>query len=285
MKHLIIGASGQVGSAFYRYVEETGQVAVGTYFKHAAAGLVALDMTDRLMVKELMETVRPDVVWLPAALPDVDWCEREPELSYRLNVEAAVMTAEMAQEAGARTGFISTDYVFDGVGGPFDESRARHPLQVYGRHKAEAEQKILERDDRALIIRPAWIYSAEANPRNFVYRMLQQLAQKKPVNAAVDQWSTPTPSKGLARMAVKALDEGFAGVLHIVGDERLTRYDLTRKIAQWSGFPLSQVHPVKLAELDLPAKRPLDGGLTSRYREFLVEPEWPQVMAEMESAG
>ncbi len=264
MRHLIIGASGQVGGYLWRALEANpDHEAIGTYFATPVLGQIPLDFTNRKAVHTILSQHHPDVVWLPAALPDVDRCEREPELSHRLNVEAPSGVADVAQEFGMKVVFFSTDYVFDGTHGPYRETDATHPLQTYGQHKVRTEEYLLTHIPHALIIRPAWIYSDEPNPRNFVYRILQQLESGKPVKAATDQINTPTNSQDLVTRSLKAVESNIEGILHIVGPDRLSRYDLTVKIAQEHGYPSSLIEPITTESLHLAAKRPLNGGLIS----------------------
>ncbi len=271
MKHVIVGASGQVGGYLMQELAARGETVVGTYRHHEAAGLVPLDMLDEGQSAEFLEHQRPDVVWIPAAMPDVDRCEREPQQSYALNVGAVKSVAVSAARQQARVVFFSTDYVFDGAAGPYRETDTPHPLQVYGMHKVEAEQFLLEHIPRLLIIRPAWIYSAGDNPRNFVFRTVQQLQGGGRVRAVTDQYNTPTPSDGLVKMAWKAVREGFEGVLHVAGPQRLSRYDLTLRIARAHGFSDQQVEAVETASFHLDAQRPLDGGLVTQYADYRME--------------
>ncbi|WP_053960155.1 SDR family oxidoreductase [Sulfobacillus thermosulfidooxidans] len=268
MKHVIIGASGQVGTYLYQKLGQVGEDVTGTYYRHPQTGYKALDMSDTEAVESLLSAIKPDVVWIPAAMANVDFCEENPELSYEHNVRAPQIVAELASKQGARIVFFSTDYVFDGMNGPYQEKDPVHPIMVYGQHKAEMEQYLLTQVPHSLVIRPAWIYSRDDNPRNFVYRVLSELKRGHAVKAVTDQWNTPTPSDGLVNMAWKALQDEFEGILHIVGPERLTRYELTKRIAKAFGYAVDLVEPVTTESFHLPAKRPLNGGLKTQHSSY-----------------
>ncbi|MCY0886494.1 MAG: SDR family oxidoreductase [Firmicutes bacterium] len=262
MRSVVIGASGQVGTAVAAVAAERGEVR-GTAFRHPAPGLTPLDMTDGEAVARFLDEAEPDVVWIPAAATDVDRCERDPEWGYTVNVLGPRRVAEAAELRGLKVVFFSTDYVFDGRHGPYSEDDPPRPLMAYGRQKLEAERWLLDHCTRLLIVRTAWIYSEEARPRNFVYRVLEQLASGQPVPAAIDQLNTPTYASDLVRRALDLLERGTQGVVHLAGRDRMSRYALTRTIAGLAGYDPGPVRPVRLAALQLPAPRPLDGGLVS----------------------
>src|SRR2546422_3427343 len=87
MRSLVIGASGQVGHHILRALAGQGQWAAGTCHTHPEPGLVPLDLRDRDSVLSLVSSVAPDVVFLAASCTNVDYCEVNPELAYRINVE------------------------------------------------------------------------------------------------------------------------------------------------------------------------------------------------------
>ncbi|MBX5467927.1 MAG: SDR family oxidoreductase [Firmicutes bacterium] len=262
MRHIVVGASGQVGSHLLRCLGAIGEQAVGTYYSRPAPGLIYLDLAgdEAALAAAVAGT---EWVWIPAAMPDVDRCEREPAWSWQVNVKGPLKLARAAAQAGARTVFFSSDYVFDGIGGPFAEGDRPRPLQTYGRHKLEAEQALLADVPEALVVRTAWVYSKERHPRNFVHRVVEALAAGQRVPAAEDQWNTPTDAEALVSAAWEAARAGLSGVLHLAGPERLTRYEFTCRIAEAAGYPRDRVEPVALGSLSLPAARPLDGGLKS----------------------
>ncbi|MCY0897442.1 MAG: SDR family oxidoreductase [Firmicutes bacterium] len=270
MKHLVIGASGQVGQLIMSAVRAQGDDVVGTYWQRPSAGLVGLDMRDRQALHRLMAEVAPAVVWVPGAMADVDQCERLPAVSHAVNVVGPIGVMEEASQRHVPLVFFSTDYVFDGRRGPYDESDEPCPLQVYGRHKWEAERALLQYE-RTLIIRPAWIYSDDPHPRNFVYRVLKDLKAGRTIPAAIDQLNTPTPAQGLARQSLKAVREGMTGILHLTGPERVSRYALVSEIARLAGYPEAPITPIRLQDLPLAAPRPLNGGLVTQFAEFAIQ--------------
>lgn len=270
MKHLVIGASGQVGSALVRELSRRGETVVGTCLEHQVPGLIPLDLRQRDRVASLLRESRPQAVWIPAAMPDVDRCEKEPDRSYAVNVEGPAIVMEAASRHHIPVVYFSSDYVFDGVAGPYYETDAVNPLQTYGQHKVAAETRLLPYEG-SLIVRPAWIYSDEPNPRNFVFRILSDLKAGRLVQAAVDQWNTPTPADALAAHAVDALMAGYRGILHLTGPERMTRYDLVERIALRAGYAAARIAQVRLSDLTLPAQRPANGGLRTNISQFAIE--------------
>lgn len=200
----------------------------------------------------------------------MDRCEVDPDLSDAVNVRGPIALCELAASRGIALVYFSSDYVFDGEHGPYLETDPTHPIQVYGQHKVKAEEALLQYEN-TLVIRPAWIYSQERNPRNFVYRIASELQKGHTVKAADDQYNTPTPSTGLAVRAVDAWFEGYRGILHLVGPERLSRLELVGRIAQVLGYDHPDVEVVHVGDLDLPAKRPLNGGLVTSEPRFAID--------------
>jgi len=267
--HLVIGASGQVGHALVRGLSAAGDRVLGTYLSHPEVGLIPLDMTQPEAVAKVMAEVRPDAVWIPGAMPDVDRCERDPELSFLVNVKGPSLVLQEAAQRHIPLVYFSTDYVFDGIDGPFRENDMPHPIQIYGSHKVEAEHLLLQYAE-TLIVRPAWIYSDEPNPRNFVFRVLVDLKAGRPIKSARDQYNTPTPAGPLATHALRALLQGQRGVLHLAGPERMTRLALVEQIAALVGYLDAPIDAIRVSELPLAAKRPLNGGLVSQYPQHAI---------------
>ena len=130
MRALVIGASGQVGAALLDALRARGHYAVGTWARHDQPGLVRLDFTDAGGVERMIGETRPDWVICPAALSHVDYCEEHPDEAFAVNLHAPVAAAKAAARAGAGFVYYSSDYVFDGIAGPYAEDVPPRPLGV-----------------------------------------------------------------------------------------------------------------------------------------------------------
>ncbi len=144
---LITGASGFLGEPLCHLAQSRWQVK-SLYHQHpihkANPNFQALDLTDTQAVANWFEQHRPNGVIHTAALSKPNRCEQEPELSYRLNVTASETLATLCRDYCIPLVFTSTDQVFDGENAPYDESSIPHPINVYGRHKLTAEQRLRE---------------------------------------------------------------------------------------------------------------------------------------------
>src|SRR5260370_11491055 len=140
MRALVIGASGQVGAALLDVLRARGHEALGTYANHPAPGLDPLDLTDHAAVARAVAAARPDWVFCPAGLSHVDYSEDHEDEAMAANRDGPAAAARAAAAAGAGFVYYSSDYVFDGFGGPFREDDAPRPLRVYGRSKRDGEQ-------------------------------------------------------------------------------------------------------------------------------------------------
>jgi dTDP-4-dehydrorhamnose reductase len=128
---LVVGASGQVGGhCLAALSSRPGAAAVGTYKSHPRLGLVPLDVTDREQFARIMQDLRPSVMYLSGCVPEVDYCEEHPERSYAVNVTGVRNAVEIANQHHCKVVYLSSEYLFDGAAGPYDERTPAKPLSV-----------------------------------------------------------------------------------------------------------------------------------------------------------
>lgn len=266
MTTLVIGASGLVGGALRTAFPE----AVGTCFRNPSPGLRPLDITDAAAVQALVTEVDPALILLPAAQPNVDRCETEPAESERINVEGTHNVATAAARAGARLVFFSTDYVFDGLAGPYAPDAPTRPIQVYGQHKLAAERVIQETVPDHLIARICGVYGYQAEGKNFVMALTRLAAAGQRMRVPSDQWGTPTHAENLADAIRELALSDYRGVVHPVGPDFLSRIDFARLAAEIFGYTPDFLDPVSTPELKQPAARPLRGGVDNRTTQRLL---------------
>src|SRR5262249_59213988 len=130
-----------------------GHPAVATHHRVAIPGTVQLDVSDADATARLMNEIGPDVVFCPAGLTLVDYCEDHPDEASEANCKAPARAAGLAARRAAAFVFFSTEYVFDGRGGPYSEEDAVAPISVYGRSKLEGERAVMAANARSLVVR------------------------------------------------------------------------------------------------------------------------------------
>jgi len=261
MRALVIGASGQVGAALVRALAARGHRAVGTWAHHAYPGLAALDFTDAGAVERLIGDTRPDWVFCPAALSHVDYCEDHPDEAFAANLHAPLAAAKAADRAGAGFVYYSSDYIFDGIGGPYGEDAPPRPLGVYGQSKWEGERAVLGALERSLVIRTSVVYGPERQEKNFAYQLIRACRGGQGFRPAVDQRASPSYNEDVATATVECCEREHRGVWHLAGADVLDRMAFARLVCRVFDLDGSRLTPATTAELGQKAGRPLDGGL------------------------
>lgn len=270
MRVLVVGASGLVGNALLSLFRGDHQ-AVGTFCNHPLKGLRHLDLTDPAQVQTVVRQTRPEVVLQPAAIPNVEYCETHPEQTWAVNVQGTAHLLDAVRAIGARLVFFSSDYIFDGRAGPYAEQARPNPLNVYGRQKLAAEERIRSTLRDYLIVRTTVVYGWEHAGKNFVARLVRQLGQGRPVRAPVDQIGTPTYVRNLAQVVKELVEGGHRGIFNVVGPQLIDRYRFACLAARVFGLDERGVLPVTTAELDQVAARPLQAGLRVDKVQATVE--------------
>lgn len=272
MKALVIGAPGLVGKALVRSLQARGADVLGTYRSRPHDGMVALDVTDPVAVRAVIQRYRPTVVFLTAALTAVDYCEDHREEAWRINVDGPAAVAGESGRVGAKLLFYSTEYVFDGVAGPYSEDDPPHPLGAYAQSKAAGEEAIRAALDDHLILRTTVVFGWDPTSLNFAMQVWKRLSAGETMRVPSDQWSTPTLAEFLADASVRLVERETRGVVNVVGRDRVPRTEFAVRLARRLGLDPALIEPVTTAELNQVAPRPLNAGLrTDRVAELLGE--------------
>lgn len=226
---------------------------------------VRLDLEVPDSVRRAFDLVRPAAVVHAAAMARPDDCERDPERARRVNVDAARLIAELCGRSGARLAHLSTDLVFDGEKGCYDEDDAPNPISVYGRVKLDAEEAVLAAAPGACALRVASVYGRPLGTAAcFVDELRAALSKGEPIGAFVDQWRTPTAGDRLGGVILRLLaDPDLEGVYHWGGAERVTRFESALALCRAFGFDERLVRPTRASDKRVPAPRPRDSSLDS----------------------
>ncbi len=273
MQALVIGASGQVGAALCRRLRAAGHGVVGTHGRVAQPDTRHLDLTDTAATERLIAELRPDCVFCPAGLTAVDYCEDHPNEAFAANRDAPAAAARAAAKRGSGFIYYSTEYVFDGVAGPYAEDDPVNPVSVYGRSKLEGEQAVRADNRQAIVIRTTVVYGPEPQGKNFVYQMLRRAQASEVMWVPADQRSSPTYNEDLAAASLALVERSFHGIVHVAGPEIMDRHAFALRVCQVFALDAALLTPVTTAELGQRARRPLNAGLRiDRARALLATP-------------
>ena len=141
-KVFIIGASGMIGEALHKIYSRKEYDIVGGDKEVLENDCMFVDITERDSVRRLISQVKPDIVTLTAALSHVDYCEEFPQESEKVNVDGVQNVLDAIDKEKVSIVYFSSDYIFDGLNGPYAEIDEPNPLCVYGRHKLIAEKLV-----------------------------------------------------------------------------------------------------------------------------------------------
>lgn len=261
---LLTGATGFIGRRLSQGLSGAWRV-VGASRTAGGPDTAVLDLADPASVARVFDAVRPDAVVHAGAVADPDEAQRDPERARKVNVDATRALARLCAGARGRLVHFSTDLVFDGEKGWYDEEDAPNPLSAYGKGKLESEEAALTLCPGAVVLRVSSCYGRPLGGRTcFVDHMRASLAAGKPVAGFVDQWRTSTDADQLPEVVRRALaDPDLEGVFHWGGADRATRYEAALAFCRAMGFDEALVHPARAADKRFLAPRPRDASLDS----------------------
>lgn len=275
LKLLITGASGLYGSKLADLAEKSGHRVFSTFNQHQAAfgEPVRLEISDAAQVETVFRQVAPDVVVHAATLTDVDKCELNRELAWEINVKGTEHIARAAKANNAFLLYISTDYVFDGEKGLYDETDAPNPINYYGLTKLKAEEHVKSLTNDYCIARTSVIYGATpaAGKVNFALWLLNSLKKREKVKVLLDQWNSPTLNSSLARMTLEIIDRRLTGTFHLSGAARISRYDFAQLLARAFSVDAGLIVPSLAKDFSWPARRPRDSSLSTVKVQRVLE--------------
>ena len=284
LKILVLGCGGQVGWELRHRLACMGEV-IGVDFPK-------VDFSNADSIRKTVREVAPAVMVNAAAYTAVDKAESETELAMAINGTAPGVLAEEAKRLGCVLVHYSTDYVFDGTKlGPYVETDAPHPLNVYGRSKLAGDEAIEAVGGNYLILRTSWVYGARGN--NFLLTMLRLAKEKTELRIVDDQIGSPTTSECIAQATADILAQvlapvggglhGRSGIYNLTCTGETSWFGFAKEfLNERSGSATPKLIPIPTSEFPRPAKRPANSRLLCRRVEetFGVRmPDWKVALA------
>ena len=275
MKILVTGSYGQLGKSLVNHLNPNHEILwTGRKIPFKEKGF-CLDILDRINLKELIGLHEPDILINLAALTNVDLCEKNPVLAREINCNGVANICDIFKGKIIQ---ISTDYVFDGKNGPYNEEDKPSPLSVYGSTKLAAEKIIMSHNSENIIIRGNILYDyCIYSKASFLNWVVQSLNAKTSIEVVDDQINNPTWTQSMAKIIGLCIDKKVSGVYHWGDAEFVSRYKFAKMIAKKYKLETNLINPISTEKLGQVAPRPLNSGLISNKLMSVLNIKQPSI--------
>lgn len=255
-KILITGGDGQLSKQLF--------LELSNNFEVISLSKKDLNITDKKNVKSILSKYNPEIVINSAAYTNVDGCETNSKLAYDVNANAINNFRDFFN------GFfiqISTDYVFDGENGPYNESSKTNPLGIYGKSKFQGEEIVRDNFKNHLIIRTNVLFGGKSKA-NFLDWVIESLLLNNEINVVDDQYNNPVSVYDLSKTIHNLIYEESRGIIHVGSDTLCSRFEFANMIADCWNLNNNYIKPISTQDLSRKIKnyiapRPLKSGLIS----------------------
>ncbi len=281
MNIIVTGANGLLGQHLVTALVKFGygMLALGKgecRIKDFTGKYLDLDITDGVAVRDVIVSHKPDLIIHAAAMTNVDECEKDKQECYNVNVTATRFLIDAAKEVKSKIIYLSTDFVFDGMTGPYKEEDIMSPVNYYGSTKVAAEKAIMESDLRWAIVRTVLVYgqTVEGTRTNIINWVKSSLEQGKHIKVVSDQFRTPTFVDDLVIGIMLLIEKNIDGIFHISGREEMTPYDMAIETARYLKLDESLIEKVDSSTFSQAGLRPAKTGfrIDKARKELGYEP-------------
>ena len=272
---MITGSTGQLGNSLGKVFKSRYDLVFTSRTKPNKNTNYFLDITNSLLVKDMVSAISPDIIINLAALTNVDLCESNPDLAHAINFQGVKNLVNVFKGPIIH---LSTDYVFDGKLGQYKENDITNPINVYGLTKYKAEKVLLEKSKESLVIRTNVLYDYQSKAKSsFLNWVVDSLKRGEKIKVVDDQFNNPTWTDSISVVIDRAIKADLNGLIHWGDFDWISRYDFANKIADKFNLQSNLIEPIKTEELNQVAPRPLNGGLDTTLAQDLLRLEPPQI--------
>ncbi|MFA5925518.1 MAG: dTDP-4-dehydrorhamnose reductase [Parcubacteria group bacterium] len=254
---MVIGSHGMLGQDLVKVFEDSQSWEVFAFDRSE------IDITSEESLRNKIEEIDPIAVINATGYNAVDRCESDEiefELAKKVNGFGPGFLAKIAKEKGIPVVHYSSDYVFDGEKGEYDENDKPNPISNYARSKFLGEEEIRKNADKFYIIRTSKLFGnpgrSEMSKRSFFDTMMQLAKDNSTLKLVDEERSCFTYTPDLALETKKIIEEAVPfGIYHVVNEGPCTWYEAAQELFKMAGIEM-EIIPVPSSEFPRPAKRP-----------------------------
>lgn len=286
---LIIGASGLLGSKIAKYYINAGSKVIATFQKHniyledSNLTPLKLNIIDDESIEGVLKLYKPDAIIHCAGLTNVDVCEVNEELAYKVNAYSVRILSQYAQKNKSKFVYISTDHLFDGKQPFATEKSTPYPLNIYARSKLLGEEISMQEYPASLIVRTNFFGKGMDWRQSFTDWLWFQLRSGKRLNLFQDSYFSPIAISYLIECIDQLMQKNATSIFNVCGAERISKFDFGIKFCRYFHLDQSKVSATFLQNSTLKAVRPHDMSLSTKKLCDFLNIETPDVMKSFSS--
>lgn len=266
-KVFFIGGSGLLAVNWTFQIMNDFQVILGFHNRSISikgVETVFLDCMNNELLTQSIEKYNPDIVINCAGLTSIELCEKKPLLAYQINAEIAKNVAQICANLNIKFVHISTDHLYSGIKSFVTETEPADPVNIYASSKFEGDKRVFEANPNALIIRTNFYGWGTSYRKSFSDFIINKLRLGEIVELFEDVFYTPIIIEELVKSIHELINDNASGIYNVVGDDRISKYEFGRKIAEKFNLNLSLLKPLKFSERKDLVIRPLDLSLSNK---------------------
>jgi dTDP-4-dehydrorhamnose reductase len=268
---LITGAGGFLGANALLEARDAGHDVVGTYHSTPIRGpgvrAVMADLSLPGAFERLLDSLRPDWVLNCIAYANVDGCERDPDRAAQINTALPRSLAIACRDRQVRLLQVSTDSVFDGKRGGYTETDSPGPVNFYAKTKLDGERAVIKELPDALVVRTNFVGHSSGSRVGLVDWIIRELTAGRRISGFTDVVFSPLVANDLVRTMLSMMDARLSGLYNAGAAGATSKFDFAVSLARELGLDPTLVHPARLADAPLDARRPLNTSLSSAHLE------------------
>ena len=266
---IILFGYGFLGKKIYSELEKKDTTIIKTKL-NKMENVLQLDISDHKRISNLIDKEKPDIIINCAGRNDIDFLEKNPEKAKLVNAISPEVIAKKCEEYNSRLIHISTDSIFDGEKGMYNENDIPNPKNIYAKTKLQGEKKVLEGCSNSVIVRTNF-YGIDNSQKYLFNNMLEKLKQKQDIIGFDDVHFTPLSVENLSQQITDVTFSNYKGIIHLGSDKKISKYEFCKIMAQKLGFGENYVKQGSIDDFSFIAERPKNTSLNNEVSKSIVK--------------
>jgi len=273
MERILIIGRGFLGESIVNEFADLEYKIGATRFLNIGKGDFQVDVRDIGSINTCIKKFKPDIIINCAANTQLDFLEENPKIAFSINAEGAKNVATVCEREKIRLFHISTDGIFDGKKGSYNEQDKPNPLNVYAKSKFLAEKYVSEKCSDYVIIRTNF-YGNNCDGKFLFNWVYNNLKRNKTFIGFADIVFTPLEITNLSKMIAELANKKFHGIIHLAASRPINKYEFALKVGEIFNISTNLIKKGSVEDLKLKALRPKNTSLSNeKSKSFLKTKE------------